>query len=298
MFDQMESTPGAIFHSPHPSRHIRQTGEAFVDDTSLWLLQLGMLLTTAAALMQISAQRWERLLFATGGALNLAKCFWYGIEWTFTTAGEPQMNHKINEPVITLTSGATPDQAEILQRISVTEGQRTLGVRLAPDGNDKTKFKYRILQAEMMNRQVRAAPLGREDIGVGFRAIWRMMIQYPLGAMCFTQDQCRRIQAKYLPTFLSKMGINHTTATAVQHGPLHLGGMDIYNLDTEQGVSHTKLLVSHLRKNDTVGRMINISFDHLQLQAGVSWPVLSQPGHLQRKYVDTCYLTNTWEFLD
>jgi hypothetical protein len=41
------------------------------------------------------------------------------------------------------------------------------------------------------------------------------MIQYPLGATCFTKKQCSQIQAKYLPTFLSKMGINRMTATAV-----------------------------------------------------------------------------------
>jgi hypothetical protein len=56
MFDQMEQTPGATFHSPHPLQTIKRTGEAFVDDTSLWLLQLGMMLAMAITLMQISAQ--------------------------------------------------------------------------------------------------------------------------------------------------------------------------------------------------------------------------------------------------
>jgi hypothetical protein len=33
--------------------------------------------------------------------------------------------------------------------------------------------------------------------------------QYPLGATCFNHQQChQRLQAKYLPYFLSKMGIN------------------------------------------------------------------------------------------
>ena len=56
MFDQMKQTPGATFHSPHPLQTINRTGEAFVDDTSLWLLQLGMMLAMAITLMQISAQ--------------------------------------------------------------------------------------------------------------------------------------------------------------------------------------------------------------------------------------------------
>jgi hypothetical protein len=57
MFTPMEQTPGTIFHSPHPYGIACQAaGKAFVDDTSLWLLQMGMLLTMAAALMQTSAQ--------------------------------------------------------------------------------------------------------------------------------------------------------------------------------------------------------------------------------------------------
>ena len=298
MFEQMEETPGAVFHSPHPLRSSSRTGEAFVDDTSLWLLRLGMILTMAITVMQTSAQRWERLLYATGGALNLAKCFWYGIEWTFTPAGEPKMVKTTDGPQITLTSGNDTDNPKIIQRISTTKGQRTLGVRLAPDGNDFDEYTYRLEQSTKMKQRIKMAPLGREYIGIGFRAIWQMMIQYPLGATCFTKKQCGKIQAKYLPTFLSKMGINRMTATAVRNGPSDLGGMEVFQVETEQGVQHTKLMIAHLRKKDEIGRMLNISIDHLQLQAGVSWPVLSQPGHMTRKYVDQCYVSHTWEFLD
>jgi hypothetical protein len=94
------------------------------------------------------------------------------------------------------------------------------------------------------------------------------------------------------------MGINRYTATAVRHGPAEYGGMEVFNLETEQGVQHACLLISHLRKDDEVGGMFRITLDHLQLQAGVSWPVLSQPGHMQRHYVDPCYVSHTWDFLD
>jgi hypothetical protein len=60
----------------------------------------------------------------------------------------------------------------------------------------------------------------------------------------------------------------------------------------------TKMVFSHIRQNDEVGKMLNISREHLQLQAGVSWPVLSQDGTQQRKYVDLCYLTHLWDYLD
>jgi hypothetical protein len=56
MLEQMENTPGATFHSPRPATSTRRTGEAFVDDTSLWILRLGLLLTAAISLMQRTAQ--------------------------------------------------------------------------------------------------------------------------------------------------------------------------------------------------------------------------------------------------
>jgi len=147
MFDQMENTTGADFYSPHPQRGCQRIGEAFVDDTTLWILQMGLLLVTLINLMSISAQQWERLLFATGGALNLQKCFWYGIEWQFSPAGEPKMNKTHDDgPQITLTSGSNPTPT-IIQRIKVTKGQRTLGVRLAPDGNEASEYAHRLDQA-------------------------------------------------------------------------------------------------------------------------------------------------------
>jgi uncharacterized cupredoxin-like copper-binding protein len=71
---------------------------------------------------------------------------------------------------------------------------------------------------------------------------------------------------------------NRTTATEVRHGPTSLlGGMNVIHLETEQAVEHTKLIVSHLRKKDEIGRMIHTSIDQLQIQAGTSWAVLAKP---------------------
>jgi hypothetical protein len=55
--------------------------------------------------------------------------------------------------------------------------------------------------------------------------------------------------SKISSNFLSKMGIRHQayyTATAVLHGPQSLGGMDVFNIETEQAVQHPTLVVSNL----------------------------------------------------
>ena len=129
----------------------------------------------------------------------------------------PPLKKKISPdgPTIELTSGTDMETKEKIKRIEVTKGMRTLGVRLAPDGNDFDEFTHRLDQATTICNRLKQAPLNHEHVGIGFRSTWKMMMQYPLGATCFTKKQCNKIQARYLPTFLSKMGINRTTNTTV-----------------------------------------------------------------------------------
>jgi hypothetical protein len=130
------------------------------------------------------------------------------------------MNTDTDTP-IQLTSGSNTSLMPI-QRLPPTKKhghQCTLGVHLAPDGNDKHKFQHRLQQATKIKTKIAVAPLGREHIRIGFQAIWQMVIQLsPWRHMLFgklLEKQCDRIQSKYLPTFLSRMGINHSMATAV-----------------------------------------------------------------------------------
>jgi hypothetical protein len=89
-------------------------------------------------LMQQSAQRDGHGLFAhaTGGALNLLKCFWYGIQWYYTDTGIPPRMRKIqaDDPTIGVSPGEDPSCTHSIKRAEVTKGMRTLGIRLAPNG--------------------------------------------------------------------------------------------------------------------------------------------------------------------
>jgi hypothetical protein len=77
----MDESQGADFRSPYPNS----------DDTALWILRMGLLCMMLTTLMQQAAQRYARLIHVTGGALNLLKCFWYGIQWYYSDTGIPRM---------------------------------------------------------------------------------------------------------------------------------------------------------------------------------------------------------------
>ncbi len=103
---------------------------------------------------------------------------------------------------------------------------------------------------------------------------------YPLGATCFKEEECLEIQCKFLPTVLSKMGINQSTPATVCSGPAMFAGMEVPELWTIQGSTKNKLMIGHLRKTDVVGNTIAVGLECLQLQAGTSWGVLSREGSL------------------
>jgi hypothetical protein len=80
-------------------------GNAFVDDAGL-----GCTATPAADIpmarrstvaivsnLQALAQQWERLLFSTGGALNLQKCFWYIVSWKWK-GSKPSLETALDLP--------------------------------------------------------------------------------------------------------------------------------------------------------------------------------------------------------
>jgi hypothetical protein len=76
----------------------------FVDDITLWLgnmersLEGNERVETILDETESSAQWWEALLHATGGKLELSKCFFYLIFWKFDEEGVPYLERKENLP--------------------------------------------------------------------------------------------------------------------------------------------------------------------------------------------------------
>ncbi len=91
---------------------------------------------------------------------------------------------------------------------------------------------------------------------------------------------------------------NRSMPTEVWSGLPLYAGMSVLELWPIQGSSNNKLLMGHLRKTDVIGATLRVELDCLQLQAGVSWDVLSWEGTLIQKYVDKCWVLHQWEFND
>jgi hypothetical protein len=138
------------FIDPWEDIHEEQNADSFVDDTSNRCndahLEEPMPYAELIAMAQASAQIWEQILFSSDGALELKKCFWYLIYWQWVN-GNPQMTTVIDCPgIIALTCGTVPNYT-VIPRFEVWEARRTLGVRLAPDGNYRKEAEFLLFKA-------------------------------------------------------------------------------------------------------------------------------------------------------
>ncbi len=89
------STPRLSHTSVDGNIHIDHFGDSFVDDTALGCTGVSdEKITSFQALedrrhqsaisnLAILSQQWERLLFSTGGGINLLKSFWFLMSWTW-----------------------------------------------------------------------------------------------------------------------------------------------------------------------------------------------------------------------
>jgi len=115
-------------------------GFAFVDYTDLIVTDPSNDEQKVADKMHQSVQLWHRLLKATGGNLVPEKCFWYlidfqheGNHWKYKWWQADQRKPYIPKDDGTLVT---------IPHLETNEAWQTLGVRLAPDGNNDEEFHY------------------------------------------------------------------------------------------------------------------------------------------------------------
>ena len=217
-----QRSPGISFRSPDGTIQDVRAADAFVDDTDLYV-SVDTSFPQLAQQAQVVAQHWEQLLYTSGGALALNKCFWYGITWEWID-GTPRMQPNSQAPAtIQLTEGHGTTLNTITRK-ECWEGARTLGVRLAPLGNFQDEHAYRLLQFRGLAQNILSSPISRFDAYLGYVTMIQRMLRYPLGATCFNQTQCRQLDASFIGPILSKMGFNRNTARAIIYGPIDYGG--------------------------------------------------------------------------
>jgi len=132
--------------------------------------------TTVIPHMQELLNTWAGLLHAMDGALVLDKCFWYNIHnqlekgaWRYA---QPNPENKIQVP---------DDARKLIQipQLAPGEARHTLGVRLAPDSNNKVEFFYLTDVAKSWQTSMAVAKITHMAVEFGLWQVIPLKIRIP-----------------------------------------------------------------------------------------------------------------------
>jgi hypothetical protein len=136
-------------------RTLRQMIDGFVDDTSLFTNLLNSIVESnnieeLTSRLRHDMVAWKELLEASGGKLELTKCFYYILTWTFDRRGNPipttiheqrQITNQISVP-----DTFTNDIIQIQQK-EINEAHKTLGCYKCIIRNELTEMEYQNQEA-------------------------------------------------------------------------------------------------------------------------------------------------------
>ena len=156
----------------NPAKTIRHQRHSygFVDNTTVYHSQLSEWLHKTPAIeivfqgLQKDAQIWECDLWTTGGLLELSKCRFYIVYWTFTTDGLGKMVPKaeMSTPAMQLTEDNT-GRLQTLEQLDLDDAFKTLGIRMTISGGQTAQIAAIKRKATTMRKEssLSASPTSR-----------------------------------------------------------------------------------------------------------------------------------------
>ena len=303
-------SPGMTCSSPFESLLVTILAIFYVDDGMPGVSDSQERIAAPLEVLLLQAeqatQSWEKLLFGSGGALEMSKCFTYVMYWDLSEGKHRLLlpseipggdtTDEITQGPIGLTYGETSPTRHVLETVSPWVGRRTLGVRIAPAGSWSDEFEYRRGQARELALKVAGSALPRETARLGYYMMVRPKVEYPLTVTQFTQSECDRITSPVIRACLSKMGYNRNSPKEVVYGPRELFGYGIHDYYIEQGIRQLTALVGNVRQDSEAGRMMRIELHWCQVQAGTATHLLGDPT-IPIDYIETCWIMCIRDFL-
>ena len=286
---------------------IRSTIDGFVDDTSLFTnLPFNQhSLETAVNNVQSTTQLWAQLLEASGGKLELQKCFYYVLKWNFTSDGEPIPMSIAEQAAANITPITIKDSFQNknipIQQKECNSHHKTLGVYKNMLGDETYQCEILAQKSYNLAQIVNSSHMSKQQARLAYTMIYIPTITYSLAACSYTLQQAGKIQAKALDNFLPVMGWRRTSARALVHGPLELGGINVPHLYAIQGATKLMTLFNHIRGKTALGLLLITNINWVQLISGKGSHILSATDYIlyihnnwilnPQEYMHTCYLT-------
>jgi hypothetical protein len=165
---------------------------------------------------------------------------------------------------------------------------RILGIHLCPNGDFSTHIQHMKQKADSYAKCLATSRITAAEMVTFLQTIYAPSMSYSLPALAVKETQLTSVQTKMMATALNKMGASRTTPTAIRHGPLELGGLNLMDLRTEVGISNIRFLRNAVYTDSEAGRLILLSLKFTQLESGLSEDLMASP------CLPIPYVTKTW----
>ena len=174
-------TTGFQATCPCYSKTFKCLREAFVDNMDLWLTSTSSSSSrTLISSMQMIAQLWEDLCFASGVTLAIQKCFYYLVDWHWDHIGfpVPSSNMTPSDPQLVMTLGSSTSTNPV-------QGSRTIceacsGSAFSLDGSFADKYTHHQQQSLKWICNINSAQLSQKGATLHIAQFGKQALSFPL----------------------------------------------------------------------------------------------------------------------
>jgi hypothetical protein len=123
-------------------------------------------------MLEHDSQTWERLLWTSGGLLNLSKCLYYVVSWTFDSEGRASMTPASDIlPPLTLSSGDDPRRSAV-KHFNHDEAHEYLGDWLSTSMQMQTGADTLMAKGLTFSRRLASSSLSKHDTWIAYFAVF------------------------------------------------------------------------------------------------------------------------------
>jgi hypothetical protein len=211
-------------------------------------------------------QAWEQLLHVASGKLELGKCCFGLIRWTYDSSGNATVCPTTEEE-LQITDSET-GQAVNVPQLDAALAYKYLGVQIAFDGNMETQKQALREKCQQFQNIFAQSHLSQSIMQHCYQTVFSPAIRYVFPATSLDSSFLDNVQCPIICLVLAKMGFNHHMPQEVALAPLHFGGLGLLDLVVEQGIAQVLFVLGHIRSTSDPSHTILILLETYQLSAG------------------------------
>ena len=242
---------------------------AYVDDSNVihTFSQQGIAASEQIKEFQSAVNEWETLIRMTGGALEPAKSHWYIVKFTWHKDRWIYSKSQKDELRIKMKGPDTNDLIDV-ERITVKEPKRSLGMIQSHDGNQKAMTEFLHEKSIKWAEKIRCGHITADDALVALKTTIWPTLSYALAITCINKNKLEQIMSPAICAILSARRIARTVPRTMVHAPESMGGMGIKHLEEIQLTKHIQMIMSHMTRNTKTGKLLRAYIKSLEIWVG------------------------------